>query len=122
MGGAAFMLDPRISSAVSPIQDQPHPRARIVGNKIQVVPLRTIHHDRTTGTWQTLAALVGERLTFDLPHAGPNGYITLSRRQAEQLRDVLELDGHFLPPLLEADRDTVTELQRVLAQPDLDER
>ena len=114
-GGTVYM-------DVSPSDDEPHPPARIVGHKIQVLPLRTIHHDRTTGTWQTLAALVGERLTFDLPHADPNGYITLSRRQAEQLRDMLEFDGHLLPPLLEADRETVAALQRVLAQPTVEKR
>jgi hypothetical protein len=91
-------------------------------DKVQVVPLRTIYHDRTTGRWQTLAALVEERMSFALPDAAPNGYLTLSREQAERLRDVLEFDGHFLPPLLEADRETVAELRRVLAQPDLDER
>jgi hypothetical protein len=99
---------------VSAIGDEPHPRARVAGDKIEVVPLRTIHHDRTTGRWQTLAFLVGEQLPFELPHAGRNGYITLTRQQAEQLRDVLEFDGHLLPPLLEADRETVAELQNLL--------
>jgi hypothetical protein len=103
-------------SHVSLISVQPHPRARIAEDKIEVAPLRTMHHDRASGRWQTLALLVEEHLPFDLPHAGRNGYIALTPEQAEQLRDVLEFDGHLLPPLLDADRETVAELQKLLEQ------
>ena len=61
-----------------------------------------------------MACLVGKQLPFELPQAGRNGYITLTREQAQQLRDVLEMDGHLLPPLLDADLETVAELRDVL--------
>ena len=61
-----------------------------------------------------MAFLVGTQLPFELPRRVANGYITLTREQAQQLRDVLEMDGHLLPPLLEADRETVAELREVL--------
>jgi len=78
-----------------------------------------MHRDRTTGRWQTLTGLVGERLSFDLPDAGIDGYITLTREQAEERRNVLEFDGHLLPPLTDADLETVAELRTLLAQPNL---
>ena len=61
-----------------------------------------------------MAFLVGTQLPFELPRRVANGYITLTREQAQQLRDVLEMDGTRLPPLLEADRETVAELREVL--------
>lgn len=111
VGGVAPPLRPQRHLAC---QDEPHPRARLSGDEVQLVPLRTIHHDRTTGRWQTLALLVGAHLPFDLPHVGQNGYLALTRDQAERLRDVLEFDGHLLPPLSDADRATVEELREVL--------
>ena len=82
---------------------------------MQVVPLRTIHHDRTSGQWQPLALLVGAQLPFDLPHVGRGGYITLTREQAHQLQDVLEMDGHLLLAVLDSDRATLAELRELLA-------
>ena len=113
------MLRPRSRSRVPPIGDEPHRRVRLAGDKVEVVPLRTVHYDRTTGRWQTLALLVGEHLSFDLPDAARHGYIRLTRQQAKELRDVLEYDGHLLPPLLDADRETVAELRDLLERPDL---
>ena len=78
---------------------------------MELLPLRTMDHDRTTGRWQTLAFLVGTQLPFELPRRVANGYITLTREQAQQLRDVLEMDGP-LPPFLEADRETVARTAR----------
>jgi hypothetical protein len=75
-----------------------------------------MHYNQAAGRWQTLAVLVGERLSFDLPEANGNGYITLTRKQAQELRDLLEFDGHLLPPLLDADRETAAQLQNLLAQ------
>jgi hypothetical protein len=95
---------------------EPRPRACQVGDKFHVLPLRTMHYNQAAGRWQTLAVLVGERLSFDLPEANGNGYITLTRKQAQELRDLLEFDGHLLPPLLDADRETAAQLQNLLAQ------
>jgi hypothetical protein len=98
---------------------EPHPRARVAGDKVEVIPLRTMHHDLTTGRWHTLALVAQERLPFELPHVEPNGYIALTRHQAEQLRDVLVFEGHLLPPLSDADRATLAELKDLLEHSNL---
>ena len=87
------------------------PRAKRHTDYVQVMPLRTPSPRDGAPSLQTFAE---EHVRADLSEPEPDGYVRISKEQAEELVKEIDDYANSWGPLLEVDKTLATELRAVL--------
>ena len=87
------------------------PRAKRHIDYVQVMPLRTPSPSDGAPSLQTFAE---EHVRADLSEPEPDGYVRISKQQAEELLKEIDDYVNAWGPLLEVDETLATELRAVL--------
>lgn len=87
------------------------PRAKRHSDYVQVLPLRTSSSGQGAPSLQTFAS---EEIRVNLIEPEPDGYIRISKEQAEQLLPVIDDYTARYGPLLEVDATLAMELRELL--------
>jgi hypothetical protein len=95
------------------------PRAKRHSDYVQIVPLRTSSPEHGVPSLQTFAA---EELQANFSEPEPDGYIRISKAQAEELLPVIDDYAARFGPLLELDKTLAAELRDLLANWDVSNR
>ena len=88
-----------------------HPRAKRHSDYVQVAPLGTPSPKPGDPSLQTFAA---EEIRVNLSEPEPDGYIRISKAQAEELLPVIDDFAARYGPLLEVDATLTAELRELL--------
>jgi hypothetical protein len=88
------------------------PRAKRHSDYVQIVPLRTSSPEHGVPSLQTFAA---EELRANLSEPERDGYIRISKAQAEELLPVIDDYVLRYGPLLESDKTLAAEVRNLLA-------
>jgi hypothetical protein len=89
-----------------------YPRAKRHSDYVQIVPLQTPSPDHGVPSLQTFAS---EELQANLSEPEPDGYIRISKAQAEELLPVIDNYVVRFGPLLELDKTLAAEVRDLLA-------
>jgi hypothetical protein len=99
------------ASSIGRLMDETNPRAKRHSDYVQIVPLRTSSPEHSVPSLQTFAA---EELQANLSEPEPDGYIRISKAQAEELLPVIDDYLARWGPLDELDKTLVMELRELL--------